>query len=63
MNQRYIGPLASATLNPIPVGSGMTIPGGEFRLFPGHDPGLPEAHPYTDTLIAEGWLTEEAVPS
>jgi len=31
--------------------------GGSFILFPGADPGLPPNHPYTQALIAEGFLT------
>ena len=56
MNQRYLGPLSSATLIGISDGVESYFPGGSFRLFPGADPGLPVGHPFTQTLVAEGRL-------
>jgi hypothetical protein len=61
MSQRYIGPLSSATLNPITDGVESYYLGGSFILFPGADPGLPEGHPYTQTLVSEGHLIIEEV--
>jgi len=62
MNQRYIGPLSSATLNSVSDGVESYAMGGSFILFPDADPGLPEGHPYTQTLISEGRLILMEIP-
>ena len=46
MTQTYVGPPSGADL----------VPNGNFLPWPGQNPGLPEGHPYTVALIAEGYL-------
>lgn len=63
MNQRYVGPLSSVTLNNVNDGVESYYLGGSFRLCPGSDPGLPVGHPYTQTLVAQGRLILMEIPT
>lgn len=50
---RYVGPMSSVSISE----------GGRLQdviLFKGKDPGMQKGHPYTQTLLAEGWLVDDS---